>query len=234
MTTEAYTPPRYSRKPVEEQPRDRLKPGDQAHKGRYRAGQELEGLKPGGQAARGAAMSPARQLVTMLAGILLYGALYYLIVHLSMQNKAFASEALFGLAIVIPMFFGAAFGPAVGLVTAIGGYLIGHSFLGAPQYWNNAIGTGLIGLISGFAILKTHGRYRHFKALATAVLFAVLGIIIGEGFADCTGIWVVQETVGDAWLNFLLFSIIEGNSALILLPVLLGIYSTFSRSGNRT
>src|SRR5579863_3376514 len=202
MMTEAYAPPRASRQPREEQPRDRLKPGEQAD--------------------RGAAMSPARQLFTMLAGIILYGILYYFIVHLTLQNKVFASEALFGLAIVVPMFFGAAFGPAVGLVTAIGGYLIGHSFLGASQYWNNAIGNGLIGLITGFAILKTHGRYRRPKALATAVLFAVLGILIGEGFADCTSMWVVSgTTIRDASLNFLLYSTFEGISAVILLPVLL-------------
>jgi len=214
MTTEAYTPPRSSRQPREEQLRDRLKPGDQAR--------------------RGAAMSPARQLITMLLGIIIYGILYYFIVHLAQQNNTFASDALFGLSIVIPMFFGAAFGPAVGLVTAIGGYLIGHSFLGAQQYWNNAIGTGLIGLITGFAILKTHGRYRRPKALATAVLFAVLGILIGEGFADCTSIWVVPNTTfGDAWLSFLLYSTFEGISAVILLPLLLGIYSIFRRSEKR-
>ncbi len=213
-TTEPYAPPRGSRQPRQEQPRDRSKAGDQA--------------------GRDAALSPARQLFSMLAGIFLYGVLYYFIVHLTLQNKAFASEALFGLSIVVPMFFGAAFGPAVGLVTAIGGYLIGHNFLGAPQYWNNAIGTGLIGLITGCAILKTHGRYRRPKALATAVLFAILGIIIGEGFADCSSIWVVSgTTIRDAMLNFLLFSTFEGISAVILLPVLLGIYSIFSRSARR-
>jgi energy-coupling factor transport system substrate-specific component len=179
-------------------------------------------------------MSPARQLFSMLGGIILYGVLYYFIVHLALQNKPFASEALFGLSIVVPMFFGAAFGPAVGLVTAIGGYLIGHSFLGAPQYWNNAVGTGLIGLITGCAILKTHGRYRRPKALATAVLFAILGIIIGEGFADCASMWAVPgTTIRDALLNFLLFSTFEGISAVILLPLLLGIYAIFSRSGKR-
>ena len=214
MATEAYTPPRSSRKPVEEHPRDRLKPGDSAGKG--------------------AAMSPARQLVTMLVGIILYGILYYFIVHLALQNKAFASEALFGLSIVIPMFFGAAFGPAVGLVTAIGGYLIGHSFLGASQYWNNAIGTGIIGLISGFAILKTHGYYRKFKAIATAVMFALLGILVGEGFADCSSIWITPNTTfSNASFTFLLFATIEGISAVIVLPLLLGIYGIVSRGRKR-
>lgn len=216
MTTEAYAPPRDTRQPREVQPPGRMKPDDQAGAG------------------RGAAMSPARQLFSMLAGIILYGILYYFIVHLYLQNKPFASDALFGLSIIVPMFFGAAFGPAVGLVTAIGGYLIGHNFLGASQYWNNAIGTGLIGLITGFAILKTYGRYRRPKALATAVLFAVLGIIIGEGFADCSSMWVVPgTTIRDASLNFLLFSTFEGISAVILLPLLLGIYALFSRSGKR-
>jgi serine/threonine protein kinase len=214
MATEAYTPPRDSRKPVEEQPRDRLKPTDHA-------GREV-------------AMSPARQLITMLTGIFLYGVLYYFIVNLSQQNSVFASDALFGLSIVIPMFFGAAFGPAVGLVTAIGGYLIGHSFGNIPQYWNNAIGTGLIGLISGFAILKTHRRYNRFKVYGTAVLYALLGILIGEGFANCTSIWVARNTFGNALLNFLLFSIFEGISAVILLPIFLGIYSIFTRGRKRS
>ena len=214
MVTEPYISPRDSRRSSEEQPPNRLKAGDQV--------------------GRGAAMSPARQLFTMLAGIILYGIVYYFIVHLALQNKAFASDALFGVSIVVPMFFGAAFGPAVGLVTAIGGYLIGHSFFGAQQYWNNAIGTGLIGLITGFAILKTHGRYRRPKALATAVLFAILGILIGEGFADCASMWVVSgTTIKDALLSFLLYSAFEGISAVILLPVLLGIYSIFRRSGKR-
>jgi energy-coupling factor transport system substrate-specific component len=214
VMTVAHTPPRYARRPREEQPRDRLKPGDQA--------------------GRGAAMSPARQLFTMLAGIILYGIFYYLIIRLELQNKALASQSLFSLSIIIPMFFGAAFGPAVGLVTAIGGYLIGHSFLSAPQYWNNAIGTALTGLITGFAILKTHGSYRRPKALATAVLFALLGILIGEGFTDCTSMWVVPNTaMNDALSNFLFFSIFEGISAVILLPILLGIYGILSRSGKR-
>ena len=178
-------------------------------------------------------MSPARQLVTMLTGILLYGVLYYFIVHLSQQHNAFASDALFGLSIIIPMFFGAAFGPAAGLVTAIGGYLIGHSFGNVPQYWNNAIGTGLIGLISGFAILKTHGRYHSFKTFATAIGFALLGILIGEGFADCTSIWVAQATFKDASLSFLLYSMFEGISAIILLPICLGIYNIFNRRRRR-
>jgi energy-coupling factor transport system substrate-specific component len=169
----------------------------------------------------------------MLTGILLYGILYYFIIHLPQQHKDFASDALFGISLVIPIFFGAAFGPAVGLVTAIGGYLIGHSFGTSPQYWNNAIGTGLIGLVAGFAILKTHGRYQSFKAYATAVVFAVLGILIGEGFADCSSIWVVHNTVGNASLNFLLFSLFEGISAIILLPIFLGIYTIFSRQKRR-
>ncbi len=213
MTTEGYTPHRVARKPVEEQPRDRLQPIDH----------------PGS----GAAMSPARQLFTMLTGVFVYGALYYLMVHLVQQNKVFASDALFGLSIVIPMFFGAAFGPAVGLVTAIGGYLIGHSFGNIPQYWNNAIGTGLIGLVSGFAIIKTHGRYRGFKPVAIAVLYALLGILIGEGFADCSGIWVAHLSTGDASYTFLLFATFEGISALILLPIFLVVYAFTSRRGKR-
>ena len=178
--------------------------------------------------------STARQLMASIIGIVIYGGVYFYISTLFFHNKEFASYALFGLSIIVPLFFGAVFGPFAGFFTGMGGYLLGHSLSGSPGLWSNGLGLGLTGLIAGFALLRTRAHYDRFRAVATAVLFAVLGVIVGEGFADCSSIWVYSVNVQSAALNFLLFTLIELICGLVLLPILLKLYSAIAGHRERS
>jgi serine/threonine protein kinase len=187
--------------------------------------------------AYGSIKSPMKrgvsQIIAMLIGLALYGGVYYFISYLSFQRKEFASYALFSLSIAIPLFFGVEFGPLVGLITGTGGYILGHYLSHTTGYWNNALGIGLTAMIAGFAILRTKGEYHRFRGYVTVGFFSALGVIIGEGFADLSSIWVAHSNIISATINFVIFVLLELLFALLLLPVLLIIYHTFTRHKQR-
>ena len=175
-------------------------------------------------APRSTARSLSRQLMAMLIGAALYGAVYYFIVALFLQHQETASDTLYGLGIAIPLFFGVVFGPLAGLVTALGGFLLGHILNGATPAWNNALALGLTGLLAGLAALQTRRRHSRLASFGTALACAVPALLIGEGFADCSSIYTQGLSFANASLNFLIFSLLELVGGLVLLPLALAIY----------
>lgn len=188
---------------------------------------EMPGDKLSG--SRRAVSRLSRQIIAMVIGAALYGSVYTFIVALFLQHKDVASDILYGLSVVIPLFFGVIFGPLAGLVTAIGGFLLGHAVSGAAPTWNNAVGLGLTGLLAGLAAFRTRRRSNKLAAFSTALACAVPAILLGEGFADCSSIYVQGISVTNATLNFLIFSLVELASGLVLLPVALAIYYGITR-----
>ena len=166
-----------------------------------------------------------RQIIPMMIGLVLYSCIYFFISFLSLQHKNFASYSLFSLSVVIPLFFGAEFGPLVGLVTGTGGYILGHYFSHNPGYWNNALSVGLMAMITGLATFKTKGYYNRFRDYLIVGLFSTLGVIIGEGVVDFSSIWVTHSDIISATMNFLIFALLELLVALLLLPILLAVYN---------
>ncbi|HZU70097.1 MAG TPA: serine/threonine-protein kinase [Ktedonobacteraceae bacterium] len=177
--------------------------------------------------------SVSRQIAGMVIGLVLYGCAYTFIGTLAGHNNELAGYALFSLTVVIPIFFGVVFGPLVGLVSGGGGYLMGHYLSGNPAYWNNGLGIALTGLIAGLAMLRTGGYYGKFRAIATAILFSIFGIIVGEGIVDCGSIWVSNANMKSAAINFVIFTLLELVCSLILLPILLAIYNLLTRGSRR-
>ncbi len=169
-----------------------------------------------------------RQFIAMIFGAALYAGVGYFINILSLQQQSFASYALFDVSVVIPMFFGVVFGPFVGLVTGIG-YFLGHYLSGSPFYWYNGIGIALTGLVAGLAWLQTRGHYNSTRSIVIAEFFAAMGVIVGEGFADCGSVGVAQYPFLAAAGNFLIFSLYELLFGLILLPILLSVYNAIAR-----
>ena len=169
-----------------------------------------------------------RQLVAMVIGAALYTAVGYFINMLSLQNQTFASYALFDVSVIIPLFFGVVFGPFVGLVTGVG-YFLGHYLSGSPFYWYNGTGIALTGLVAGLAWLRTRGQYNSTRSIVTAEFFAAMGVIVGEGFADCGSVGVAQYPFLAAAGNFLTFSLFELLFGLILLPIVLTAYNAIAR-----
>lgn len=169
------------------------------------------------------------QVLPLMVGLVLYSSIYYFVSSLSLQQNDVASYSLFSVSVLIPLFFAAEFGPLVGLVTATGGYILGHYFSHNPGYWNNAVGLGLMAIIAGLAVFRTRGYYSRFQDYLLLGLFSTLGVIIGEGFVDFSSIWVAHSDIISAAMNFLLFALLELLVALLLLPILLAVYKGVTR-----
>src|SRR5262249_7520813 len=93
-----------------------------------------------------------REVAYMFIGVALYAAFSALL-----NSEAFSFPAVSQVAlrptIVVPMFFGFAFGPMVGFVTGAVGNLFGDALTGfglSPQW---SIGNGLIGFVTGLWVL---------------------------------------------------------------------------------
>jgi energy-coupling factor transport system substrate-specific component len=170
-----------------------------------------------------------RQIVFMALGAALYAGVSYATNTLQLPG---ASNVSLRPGIVIPVFFGAVFGPWVGLFSGGIGNMI-NDLLTGPIYWNWDLGNGLIGFVSGLAMLITWGRYRSVRAIVIAEIFGVLGIIVGLGFAAYTDIWVSALTpVAATTTEFVPATIPDLILSLILLPILLVAYNAaFRRSG---
>jgi energy-coupling factor transport system substrate-specific component len=168
-----------------------------------------------------------RQIVYMALGAALYGGLSIVTNVIQLPS---AGNVSFRPAIVIPLFFGAVFGPWVGLFAGGIGNLIGDYFSGYGVYWNWDIGNGLIGFIAGLAMLYTWGRYNSTRLIVIAEIFSAVGVVVGIAFAAYNDIWISKLSFVTATTGEILpaagSDLING---LILLPILLIAYNAAIR-----
>ena len=114
-----------------------------------------------------------RQVVWMSIGAALY-AVFSWVFNASVFFVPSVSQVALRPAIVIPMFFGYAFGPVVGFFTGAVGNMFGDALTGfglSPQW---SIGNGLIGLISGSWMLFSDRKKSLNTVLWVGVALAVL------------------------------------------------------------
>lgn len=171
-----------------------------------------------------------RQIVFMALGAALYGGLSYVTNILQLPS---AGNVSFRPAIVIPLFFGAVFGPWVGLFVGGVGNLFGDYISGYGVYWNWDIGNGLIGFVAGLAMLITWGRYNTRRAIVIAEIFSAAGVVVGIGFAAYNDIWVSKLSFAGATSEFLPAAGSDLLNGLILLPILLVAYVAAMRRYGR-
>jgi energy-coupling factor transport system substrate-specific component len=171
-----------------------------------------------------------RQVVYMALGAALYGGLSYLTNILQLPAT---SNVSFRPAIVIPIFFGAVFGPWVGLFTGGIGNLIGDYISGYGVYWNWDVGNGLIGFIAGLAIYLTWARYNKTRNIVIAEIFGVIGIVVGLALAAYSDIWILKYTWAAASGNFIPATLTDIINGVILLPILLVAYNAAIRRTGR-
>jgi energy-coupling factor transport system substrate-specific component len=157
-----------------------------------------------------------REVVYMGIGAALYGLFSWATAGLRIPGP-FASQIRPGVA--IPLFFGAVFGPVVGFFTGFVGNVIGDLLSGYGFSWNWSLGNGLMGLIAGLASFYIR-RMDNPRSIAIAVGFAILGIIVGIGFASFTDIWVYSMTPDAAWVEFYPIAISNAIAAIVLVPLL--------------
>src|SRR2546429_606070 len=170
-----------------------------------------------------------RQVVFMALGAALYAGLSYVTNSLQLPG---ASNVSLRPGIVIPLFFGAVFGPWVGLFTGGVGNLI-NDLLTGTVYWNWDVGNGIIGFVAGLAVYITWGRYNSIEKIIVAEFFGVIGIIIGLGFAAYSDIWVAKITFAAATTTeFIPATLPDIVLGVILLPILLVAYNAaMTRTG---
>ncbi|NPV85853.1 MAG: hypothetical protein HPY45_07575 [Anaerolineae bacterium] len=118
-----------------------------------------------------------RQVVYMAIGAALYAVFSYLFNGTVFVVPSVSQVALRP-AIAIPMFFGYAFGPAVGLFTGAVGNMFGDALTGfglSPQW---SVGNGLVGMIAGMVWLFDDKKKSLNVVLIISAVLAVLATLI--------------------------------------------------------
>jgi uncharacterized membrane protein len=142
-----------------------------------------------------------REVVYAAIGAALYGVLSWATNWLQLPS---VSNVALRPAIVIPIFFGVVFGPAVGFFSGFVGNVLGDALMGWGVFPIWDIGNGLIGLVSGLAVAAAN-RKRNLDILtgivaavcilATALILANPTVIdpFGDGTTtmDVSGLWWV-------------------------------------------
>jgi len=170
-----------------------------------------------------------RVVVYAAIGAALYGVLSWVFNFLQLPASG---NVAFRPAVVIPLFFGIAFGPIVGFITGFLGNIIGDllSGYGFWIWWD--LGNGLIGLVAGLCA-GMMVDYKRTKDLVTAEIFVVLACAVGMFVASVSEMWVSGLNFATAmtttFVPAFVTNIING---LILTPLLMIAWSAIrSRSG---
>lgn len=135
-------------------------------------------------------------------------------------------------AVVIPMFFGIAFGPIVGFITGFVGNILADmlSGYGFWVWWD--LGNGIMGLIPGlFSALIF--KYNEKKSILLGEVSVVLGVAAGMALASVSEMWVSGADINTViFANFLPAFITNILWGLVLLPILMVAYAAIvQRSG---
>ncbi len=191
-----------------------------------------------------------RQLVAMVVGIILFGGIYYgLLAHVSNSYNAVLnnpiipsiggtfgffftlSAIIYSIAFTIPLFFAVEFGPWVGIAIMVIGSLIGDYFtshrIATPWYWY--LSDAVFAFIPGLAFIVTRGRYNNPGAIAIAVGFSALGIVISNIIGTIGDGITFHYLATDYFAEF--FGMTLTNLVcLVLLPILLLVYNSITRN----
>lgn len=165
-----------------------------------------------------------RQVVYMALGAALYAGISIIFNLIQLPNAGGGAIA-FRPSIVIPLFFGAFFGPIVGLFVGGVGNIVGDLISFHNFYWNWDVGNALIGFIAGLVVNYTLGRYRNRRAITLAEIASVIAIVVGIGFAALADIWVSKIDFAAAGSEFIAAGIPDLINGLILLPILILAYN---------
>ena len=169
-----------------------------------------------------------REIVYMAIGAALYGVLGWVTSFVRIPGP-FNSQIR--PAIVIPMFFGAIFGPWVGFFAGFAGNVIIDLISGYGFSWNWSLANGLLGLISGFAAARARGE--ELPSLREVLLWAIAGNLIAFLFASVTDIWVYGTEPGLVPLQYVTVIVPNLIAGIVLVPLLYTAYKQVSERSGR-
>lgn len=132
-----------------------------------------------------------------------------------------AGNITFRPAVAVLIFFGAAYGPWVGLLAGFVGNMLGDLLTGWGFYWNWSLGNGLMGMIPGL-ITASISDFRARSQIVKAVGWGTLGIAVGMLFASLTEMFMGGIDLNTALVGYFTPAFL-GNLVVtvILLPILM-------------
>ncbi len=170
-----------------------------------------------------------REVVYAAIGAALYGVLSWATNILQIPGAGNVSVRP---AIVIPLFFGVAFGPIVGFIAGglgniIGDMLSGYGFF---PWWD--LGNAIIGLLPGL-MAYTFASFSEGKTIIKAEILTIVGVVLGMGLASVSEMWVSGANIATVvGIDFVPAAVSDLVNGLILLPILMVAYgAVVSRSG---
>ena len=169
-----------------------------------------------------------REVVFMAIGAALYGVLGWATSFLRIPGP-FNSQIR--PAVVIPMFFGAIFGPWVGCFSGFVGNVIIDLLSGYGFSWNWSLGNGLLGLIAGLAFARARGA--ELPSLKSILLWSLIGTLLAFLFSSVTDIWVYQTEPGLVPLQYVQVIVPNIIAGAILLPILYVAYRQVQERSGR-
>lgn len=166
-----------------------------------------------------------RQVVYMAIGAALYAILSYLF-NGTVFVVPSVSQVSLRPAIVIPMFFGYVFGPAVGLFTGAVGNMFGDALTGfglSPQW---SVGNGLVGMIAGMAWLFSDKKKSINWVMIIGIVLAAIVTILYLAFpTTANGVYFDPDTntFGETQLStFAGFSVVIGLVLILIVRFIFG------------
>ena len=170
-----------------------------------------------------------REVVYAAIGAALYAVLTYALNFLQLPGTG---NVTMRPAIVIPMFFGIAFGPIVGFIAGFVGNILADLLSGYGFWFWWDLGNGIVGLLPGlFSALIVN--YRAGKSILLAELSVILGSGLGMGLASVSERWVSGADWNTVLVaNFLHAFLTDIANGLVLLPLLMVAFAAvINRSG---
>jgi energy-coupling factor transport system substrate-specific component len=167
----------------------------------------------------------AKQIVAMAVGTALYAALTIPFNALTIPGVWLVSVRP---TVAIPMLFGFVFGPITGFVSGLLGNILSDAFSFGGFFWNWDIGNGLLGAVPGigyYVVKRTD--WGKVKGLASAAVLAIVGSIVGIGFAALTD-YIFQiglNTIEAAVSEFVAAGATDIVNGAIITPILLFAYA---------
>jgi len=159
-----------------------------------------------------------RQVVYGAIGAALYGVFSW---ATNIFPLPAAGNVTFRPAVAVLIFFGAAYGPWVGLLAGFIGNTLGDALSGWGFYWNWSLGNGLMGLVAGL-VMSQIKDFRARPDIIKAVVYGVIGIAVGMLFASLTEMFVGGIDINTALVGYFTPAVI-GNVVVtvILVPILM-------------
>lgn len=166
-----------------------------------------------------------REVVYMAIGAALYAILSYLF-NGTVFVVPSVSQVSLRPAIVIPMFFGYAFGPTVGLFTGAVGNMFGDALTGfglSPQW---SVGNGLVGMIAGMVFLFKDKKKSMDTVLWISAVVAAIGVLFylfNRTIANMMFYDVPNNIFGDAQISvFAGLSVVIGFVLVLVVRIFFG------------